>query len=110
MSKDERFDVIVLADQRASQIVNGHRKGTIPPDYVGGIGDEGVIALRDFVRYGGKLVTYNGSSGFATEYFDLPLKNVLEGVQSDSFNCPGALLKVNSPRTIPWHTAWRNEA
>jgi len=61
---DERFDVIVLADQRASQIVDGHRKGTIPPDYVGGIGDEGVIALRDFVRGGGKLVTNNGSSGF----------------------------------------------
>jgi len=91
---NERYDVIVLADQRASQIVEGHRKGTIPPDYVGGIGDEGVIALRDFVEGGGKLITNNGSSGFAIDYFDLPVKDVLEGVRSDSFNCPGALLKA----------------
>ncbi len=90
---NHRFDVIVLADQRASQIVEGHRKGTIPPDYVGGVGDEGVIALRDFVRGGGTLVTNNGSSGFAVEYFDLPVRDVLDGVRPDSFNCPGALLK-----------------
>jgi len=90
---NERFDVIIFADQGASQIMNGHRKGTIPPDYVGGIGDEGVIALREFVTSGGTLVANNGSSDLAIEQFDLPVKNILEGVPSDSFNCPGALLK-----------------
>lgn len=89
----ERFDVIIFADQRGSQIIDGHRKGTIPPDYVGGIGDEGVIALREFVASGGTLVANNGSSDLPIEHFDLPIKNILEGVPADSFNCPGALLK-----------------
>jgi hypothetical protein len=90
----ERFDVIILADQRASQIIDGHRKGTIPPDYAGGIGDEGVISLREFVASGGTLVANNGSSDLPIEHFDLPVKNVLDGVPADSFNCPGALLKA----------------
>jgi hypothetical protein len=90
----ERFDVIIFADQRASQIIEGHRKGTIPPDYVGGIGDEGIIALREFVASGGTLVANNGSSDLPLEHFDLPINNILEGVPADSFNCPGALLKA----------------
>ena len=89
----ERFDVIVLADQRVSQIVDGHRRGTVPPNYVGGIGDEGVRELKEFVERGGTLVTNNASSALPIEYFDLPVRNVLDGVPADSFNCPGALLK-----------------
>jgi hypothetical protein len=90
----ERFDVLVFADQRATQIIDGHRKGTVPADYVGGIGDEGVHELEKFVEAGGTLVTNNASSDLPIEYFDLPIRNVLEGVPSDSFNCPGALLKA----------------
>jgi hypothetical protein len=91
---NERFDVIVFADQSASQIIEGHRKGTIPADYVGGIGDEGVRELEKFVIAGGTMVTNNASSDLPIEQFELPIKNVLDGVPSDSFNCPGALLKA----------------
>ncbi len=91
---NERFDVLVFADQRVSQIIEGHRKGTVPPDYVGGIGDEGVRELKEFVEGGGTLITNNASSDLPIEYFDLPIRNVLEAVPSDSFNCPGALLKA----------------
>ncbi|MFC1555799.1 M14 family metallopeptidase [candidate division KSB1 bacterium] len=89
----DRFDVIILADQGTGQIIEGHAIGTIPPDYVGGIGDEGVIELRKFVKNGGTLVCNNSSSDLPIEYFDLPVKNVLARVPADSFNCPGALLK-----------------
>jgi hypothetical protein len=89
----ERYDVIILADQQLSQIVDGHRKGTVPLDYVGGIGDIGVLELKDFVEGGGTLITNNASSELPIEYFDIPVRNVLEGVSADSFNCPGALLK-----------------
>jgi hypothetical protein len=90
----DRFEVIILADQSASQIIDGHRKGTIPPDYAGGIGDEGVIELREFVASGGTLVTNNASSDLPIEHFDLPVKDVLDDVPADTFNCPGALLKA----------------
>jgi hypothetical protein len=89
-----RFDVIVLPDQGSRSIVNGHRKGTMPPDYVGGITLDGVAHLREFVDEGGTLVCNKSSCGLAIEYFNLPLKNVLRGVRSDSFNCPGSILKM----------------
>ncbi|KPK75577.1 MAG: hypothetical protein AMJ79_10885 [Phycisphaerae bacterium SM23_30] len=91
----DRFDVIVLADQGASQILNGHKKGTIPPDYAGGIGDEGVENLKEFVRKGGSLICNKSSCGFAVSNFKLPVTNVLEGVGSEEFNCPGSILKMD---------------
>jgi hypothetical protein len=38
----ERFDTIILPDMSEGQIINGHRPGTIPERYAGGIGDDGV--------------------------------------------------------------------
>jgi hypothetical protein len=68
--------------------------GTIPPDYVGGIGEEGVLELRAFVEEGGTLVCNNGSCDLPVEHFHLPVRDVLDGVPADSFNCPGALLRA----------------
>jgi hypothetical protein len=90
----ERFDIIILPDQSPSSIVNGNSKGTIPPDYVGGITTGGVDNLKKFVENGGTLVCNRGSAGLAIDEFHLPVKNVLEGVRSDTFNCPGSILKV----------------
>jgi hypothetical protein len=90
----ERFDVLVFADQSASDIIEGHAVGTIPPDYVGGIGDEGVVALRDFVENGGRLLCNNRSCDLPLEHFDIPVTNTLRGVSPDSFNVPGAILKA----------------
>ena len=97
----ERFDVMIFADQGASQIIEGHRVGTIPPDYVGGIGDEGIVALREFVQKGGRLICNNRSCDLPIEHFDLPVKNLLEGVPADSFNCPGAILKADFDTSHP---------
>ena len=91
----DRFDVIVLPDQRAASIIEGHHKGTMPPDYVGGITRDGVDNLRDFVTEGGTLVCNGSSSDLPIKEFHLPIKNVLEKVKPDSFNCPGSLIKVN---------------
>jgi len=90
----ERLDVLILPDQSAGQILEGHAVGTVPPDYVGGIGDEGVVALREFVEEGGRLVCNNRSCDLPVDHFHLPLQKVLEGVPADSFNCPGAILKT----------------
>lgn len=91
----DRFDVIILPDQNPSSIINGHRKGTMPPDYVGGITKDGVENLKAFVNNGGTLVCNKGSTGFAINEFKLPIKNVLTDVKSDTFNCPGSILKVS---------------
>ena len=63
--------------------------------YVGGITKDGAENLKVFVNNGGTLVCNKSSTGFAIDEFNLPVKNVLEGIKSDSFNCPGSILKVS---------------
>jgi hypothetical protein len=105
----ERLDVLILPDQSAGQILDGHAVGTVPPDYVGGIGDEGVVALREFVEKGGHLVCNNRSCDLPVDQFHLPLEKVLEGVPADSFNCPGAILKseFETAHPLSWGMAER---
>ena len=94
-SLKNRFDVIVLADLRSSSIINGNRKGSIHPDYVGGMTTIGVENIKKFVKEGGILVCNKGSSDFAIKEFRLPFKNALQGVKSKDFNCPGSILKMS---------------
>ena len=97
----DRFDVLVLPDQGASQIIEGHAIGTVPPDYFGGIGDEGVLALRAFVEAGGRLVCNNSSCELPIDEFRIPVRDVLARVPADSFNCPGAILKAEFDTAHP---------
>lgn len=105
----DRFDVIVLADLRASSIIDGNRKGSIHPDYVGGITTDGVENIRKFVKEGGTLVCNGGSSDFAIQEFRLPFKNALQGVRSEEFSCPGSILKMNYKTDHPLAFGMREE-
>jgi len=89
-----RYDVIVIADMRGGQIINGFGNGSVPPRYVGGIGAEGVRELDAFVRAGGTLVTLNGSSGFVIEQLHLPVRNVIEDVARDEYFVGGAIVEL----------------
>ena len=52
----QRFDAIVLADQQPRSILEGNASRGVRPEYRGGIGDEGLEALKAFVAEGGTLV------------------------------------------------------
>ena len=90
----ERYDVIVLADMRSGQIIDGAAAGTVPPRYAGGIGREGVRALDAFVRDGGTLVCLDSSSLFAIEALNLPVKNVVGELDRTEFFSSGSILEV----------------
>ena len=47
----EKFDVVLFADQPPQSILNGNGGRNVRPEYRGGIGDDGLDALRDFVRH-----------------------------------------------------------
>ena len=100
------YDVIILPDTSRGVIVDGKQRAEgyaeeMPPEYTGGIGKEGVKALRDFVENGGTLITLANSSAVALgEDFNLPVRNVFgsgesaRGTQATSINIPGSLLRV----------------
>jgi len=91
----EKYDVIVMPDSQTRQIMDGYRPGSIPERYAGGIGEEGLDALKDFVNDGGTLVAFNNASIFAIEQFDLPVTNALTGVSGTDFFCSGCLLSIH---------------
>lgn len=95
-----KFDTIVIPDQEPIRnqeprvILNGHHPGTMPPEYTGGLGAEGVKALREFVEQGGILVCLNRASSFAIEQFNLPLRDVVADVPEKEFFVPGSILRI----------------
>ena len=99
------FDAIILPDMDKNVIVDGRSKPQdggppqyfeeMPPDYAGGIGKEGVKALKDFVEGGGTLITLATSGELPIEEFNLPVRNVLGRVRPDDFSSPGSLLRVD---------------
>ena len=101
----KNFDVIVIPAQSTDAIVNGHKSGTMPAQYVGGITSKGVKNLKQFVEEGGILVTLNGACMLAVDKLGLPVRDALKGVRPPrrreirrarppEFVCPGSLLKV----------------
>lgn len=91
---NERFDVIVIAEMSAAAIMEGHKIGAIPGEFVGGVGENGLVNLREFVRAGGTLVTLGSAAEFAIEQFKLPVKNALKGLKNEEFFCSGSILRA----------------
>jgi hypothetical protein len=90
-----KYDVIIIPGELTeTQVIEGHRAGTVPPEFAGGIGEAGVQNLRDFVSDGGTIVTMDKATEFAAKQFALPVKNTLEGARPQDYYVPGSLLKV----------------
>ena len=96
-----RFKSIVIPDQPPRMILNGYRTGTMPPELTGGLGQQGVNALRHFIEEGGTLVCLNRASDFAIEQFKLPLRNVVAGLPRTQFYVPGSILRLELDPTHP---------
>jgi hypothetical protein len=108
----EKYDVIVIASESADIIKDGRRSpsaqsarysrgGNTPPEYEGGIGKEGVDALKKFVEDGGILVTLNDACGLAFKEFSVPAQNALERVNRSEFFCPTSILKLKVDNKTP---------
>ncbi len=105
----ERYDVIILPDMPVTEIIRGHAPGTLPSEYVGGIGNTGAANLRTFAESGGTLVCLNNACELPIKYFGLEVINVLgESSQANAheskknaFFCPGSLLRVFVEGTHP---------
>ncbi len=92
---------IIFPDQSPNQILNGFPKGAMPDEYTGGVGKDGVANLKKFVEAGGTLVFFNRASNFAIEQFDLPVKDVTQGLARKVFFIPGSILRTELDTTSP---------
>ena len=112
------FDAIILPSVSKSIILSGRPASTgsgrsleeLPPEYAGGIGDEGLKALRDFVSADGTLITLASSGELASEELNLPVRNVLARADREDFSVPGSLLRVHLDPDQPVNYGMPTEA
>jgi hypothetical protein len=97
----DKYDVVIFPDQNPRAIVTGATAANVRPEYRGGIGDEGVAAVRDFVGRGGTLVTLGAAADLAIERFGVPIKNLKSGLTRDQHFAPGTILKIEVDNTHP---------
>jgi hypothetical protein len=95
------YDVIILPADGENTILNGFSAERYPAEFAGGMGDAGVENLKKFVENGGKLVCLDDSCELVIKRFNLPLKNVLNGVARRDFYNPGSIVKINVDRSHP---------
>ena len=91
---DSGINVLVIPDITRESLMEGYKEGVVPPQYSGGIGQEGLVAIRNFVQRGGTVVAFNKASSAMISLLDLPVKDVVEGLKPDKFFCAGALLSI----------------
>jgi hypothetical protein len=96
-----RFYVLLVPDQAPRNILEGYRAGTMPPEFAGGLGEEGVKQLRAFIVQGGTVVFLNRASEFAIDQLKLPLRNVVAGLPRTDFYVPGTILRLELDTTHP---------
>ncbi len=102
-----RYDTIIIP-QDSPEIIMGeipprYRRfiSAVPPEYRSGLGNDGVNALKEFVKNGGTLVALDEASNFAVDKFGLGVRDVLANLDSREFFCPGSTLKVHFDNTHP---------
>src|SRR5882724_9428792 len=95
----EKFDVIVLPDQQPRDILTGYDFKTVREEYRGGIGDEGLDALRQFISDGGTLIAMGASCDLMIDKFPIPVRNLKRGLTRDQHFAPGTIVRIQVDNT-----------
>jgi hypothetical protein len=100
-----KIDVLVLADDATLAVgpVGPAARSSQPvrPEFASRLDADGIQAIESFVRGGGTLVCLNRASVAAIDAFRLPVRNVTEGLSSDTFFVPGSIVQVMSNPNSP---------
>ncbi len=101
------YDVIILTHDTPEMITGGedlkkwwkeNRPNwplpNYPPEYQSELGEEGKEKLVEWTRKGGTLLCIGGSTEYAIDALDLPITNVVKGLDPKEFHCPGSTLRI----------------
>jgi len=102
----KKIDLLIIPSDSPALITgefpeSSTRFTNYPPEYRSGLGKEGVEKLKEFVNQGGVLVCLGESANFAIEKFNLNLKNIISGLDSKDFFCPGSTLRADFDQSHP---------
>jgi len=111
------YDVLLLQSQSPESIREGWSRDQVPELYAGGLGEEGIRAVREFVRAGGRVVAIEEAADFVIDLFDLGVSNAVERLGEEEFFVPGSILRLDlaeehplagagDPETVAWY--WRS--
>jgi hypothetical protein len=98
-----KVDVVVLADDARLPIEGaaggrgggrGGGGGQVRPEYADRLSPADIAAFEQFIRGGGTLVCFNTASAFAIQQFKLPVKNVVQGLNTNDFFLHGTIVGV----------------
>ncbi|MCH7717005.1 MAG: hypothetical protein IH876_12805 [Gemmatimonadetes bacterium] len=90
-----RLDIVIIPSEIAlTRLIKGVPEDSTLPGYSGGIGDEGVENLKNFVQDGGTLITFDRGDAVVLEHFDVPIRNALDSLSRTEFFLPSSLLNV----------------
>jgi len=112
----DKVDVILFPDVEQSIIEKGEpfsesqrSVSLLPPEYTGGIGEEGGKKLVAWVLGGGHLVALDSSADYLIKLFRLPVTNVLKKVKRSRFSCPGSMLRLHINKDHPINYGMQSE-
>lgn len=92
-----KFDAIVLP----SETTRASADAEIDGEPARAISDTGFRNLARFVDDGGTLICFDGSCAQLIKRWNLPLRNVLEGMRSSEFYCPGSIVRLDVDTSNP---------
>ncbi len=84
------FDAIVLPSEQRRAAPDADAE-----DESRGLSGRAYVNLARFVEDGGTVICFDGSCRNLIRDWSLPLRNVLEGVRSSEFYCPGSILRID---------------
>jgi hypothetical protein len=94
-SLKRRYDAIILPAASAPQLLNGNPADSLPAEYVGGLGERGIAALRSFVEAGGTLICLDRACELPIAELGLPIRDVAREAAEDQFFCPGSIVTLD---------------
>ena len=103
----KKYNVLIIPSMDTDAVVNGHKEGTMPEKYVGGISETGIENIKKFVEEGGTLIALRQGCQFAIDKLGLPVKDAMTELElrgmghpsgesgeaiKTKFACPGSIL------------------
>jgi hypothetical protein len=102
-----KYDVIILPHDDTGTMMGTPEDNprwptpVYPPEYRSAIGDEGVEALKAFVKTGGTVVALGDATAFAIEKLELKVRDVTDDLPTDEFFCPGSTVNATFDNSHP---------